>query len=309
MNQIRHKCGYCEWIFRFTTNFIDHDCFKHYIEGVDHISVDENYVVTIIEKNPKVVDRKENLNELLIEAVRSKRGLYDFRVPASERTMLRKNALWVEVSNILGGSLSSEEANVRWKYLRDNYIKARKKVRAYVPSGSAGTAANVITENKSRFQYYELMRFLNDSLQTRPTVSSLTDSSAKSEVDTSLDTGNKQHEGNTLAKPSTTLQISAINNSPQTPAFSYIPSRTSTPTNISSQTLDSIDVLSRTSSPTTDFSWTSTQRRVPTRTRATGSKQSAQNSIDDHEPPVVKKKKNDAALQTALIEALREPAT
>ncbi|XP_029667639.1 uncharacterized protein LOC115238180 [Formica exsecta] len=252
MDQIRHKCGYCGWIFRFTTNFIDHDCFKHYIEGVDHISVDENYVVTI--------------------AVRSKRGLYDFRVPASERTMLRKNALWVEVSNILGGSLSSEEAKARWKYLRDNYIKARKKVRAYVPSGSAGTAANVITENKSRFQYYELMRFLNDSLQTRPTVSSLTDSSAKSEVDTSLDTGNEQHEGNTLAKPSTTLQISAINNSPQTPAFSYIPSRTSTPTNISSQTLDSIDVLSRTPSPTTDFSWKSTQRRVPTRTRATGSK-------------------------------------
>lgn len=118
----------------------------------------------------------------------------------------------------------------------------------------------------------EFVTCVTYSLIYSRTVSSLTDSSAKSEVDTSLDTGNEQHEGNTLAKPSTTLQISAINNSPQTPAFSYIPSRTSTPTNISSQTLDSIDVLSRTPSSTTDFSWTSTQRRVPTRTRATGSK-------------------------------------
>ncbi|KYQ53513.1 hypothetical protein ALC60_00039 [Trachymyrmex zeteki] len=63
------------------------------------------------------------------------------------------------------GSLSPQEAKARWKYLRDNYIKARKKVQAYVPSGSA--AANTSTE-KSKFQYYELMRFLNDSLQTRP---------------------------------------------------------------------------------------------------------------------------------------------
>lgn len=50
-----------------------------------------------------MVDRKENLDELLIEAVRSKRGLYDSCIPASERTMLRKNALWMEVLNILQG--------------------------------------------------------------------------------------------------------------------------------------------------------------------------------------------------------------
>lgn len=72
---------------------------------------------------------------------------------------------------IYQGSLSPEEAKARWKYLRDNYIKARKKVQAYIPSGSAATTvttANTITKNKSRFQYYELMKFLNDSLQTRP---------------------------------------------------------------------------------------------------------------------------------------------
>ncbi|KYN22354.1 hypothetical protein ALC57_05245, partial [Trachymyrmex cornetzi] len=62
-------------------------------------------------------------------------------------------------------SIAYRTLQARWKYLRDNYIKARKKIRAYISSGSAATAAN--TENKSKFQYYELMRFLDDSLQTR----------------------------------------------------------------------------------------------------------------------------------------------
>lgn len=44
---IQHKCGYCGWLFRFNTNFVDHDCFKHYIEEVDHIYVDENNIMTI----------------------------------------------------------------------------------------------------------------------------------------------------------------------------------------------------------------------------------------------------------------------
>ncbi|KYN02595.1 hypothetical protein ALC62_06578 [Cyphomyrmex costatus] len=81
--------------------------------------------------------------------------------------MLRKNALWTKVSNILQGSLSPQEAKVRWKYLRDNYIENYPQKFVYIPSGSVATAANTNTEKKSKFQYYELMRFLDDSLQTR----------------------------------------------------------------------------------------------------------------------------------------------
>lgn len=256
MDQIRHKCGYCGWLFSFTTNFIDHDCFKHYIEDVDHISVDENYVVTILKKNPTFIDGKRNLDELLIEAVRSKPGLYDFRILTSERTTLRKNAMWVEVSNILQGSLSPEEAKARWKYLRDNYIKAHKKVKAYIPSGSAATAANTITE-KSKFQYYEIMRFLNDSLQTRLTVSSLTNNSAKGV--TSLDIGKEQDKDDAIAGHSTML------NSPQTLASLHVPSRASTPTNTSLRELDSMDVLLQSSTCTKDFAGKSIENRVPTR--------------------------------------------
>ncbi|XP_019889701.2 uncharacterized protein LOC105286854 [Ooceraea biroi] len=213
-------------------------------------------MITIFQKNP-VVEKERNVDELLIEAVRSKPGLYDFRVPASTRTMLRKNALWVEVSNILQGSLSPEEAKARWKYLRDNYIKTRKKVKAYIPSGSA--APCTVTEKKSKYQYYELMKFLDNSLQTRPTVSSLTDSS---EVVTLFNIGNEQSEDDAVAGPSI-MQISAINNSRQTSAS--IPSRSQTPINIFPQTFDSINALSETPTSTKDFS--STERGVLKRSK------------------------------------------
>lgn len=76
-------------------------------------------------------------------------------------------------------------------------------------------------------------------------MSSLT--GAKSEVVTSFDIGNEQHKGDVVTGPSRTLQISAINNSPQTSL--YVSSRTPTPTSISPQALDSIDVPSRTPTP------------------------------------------------------------
>jgi len=46
---------------------------------------------------------KDNLDELLIGAVKERTVLYDNSIPAFERSNLRKNALWAEVSNILGG--------------------------------------------------------------------------------------------------------------------------------------------------------------------------------------------------------------
>jgi len=62
------------------------------------------------------------------------------------------------------GALTLEEAKARWKYLRDNYIKARKKIQGYIPSGSVAEAANI---KKSKFRFYDLMIFLNDVFDTR----------------------------------------------------------------------------------------------------------------------------------------------
>ncbi|KAL0098527.1 hypothetical protein PUN28_020483 [Cardiocondyla obscurior] len=101
-DEIRHKCGYCGWIFRFFTNFLEHDCFKHYIEGEDKIFVDENYVVTLYGAKATESPANDSLDELLIGAVKTRKALYDFRLPAATRTNLRKNSLWKEVSNLLG---------------------------------------------------------------------------------------------------------------------------------------------------------------------------------------------------------------
>ncbi|XP_029176121.1 uncharacterized protein LOC114944404 [Nylanderia fulva] len=78
-NQIRHKCGYCGWLFQFSTNFVEHECFKYYVEDKDRIVVDENFVVTICyNKNAKTAEGPtDTLDELLIEVVRARRGLYD----------------------------------------------------------------------------------------------------------------------------------------------------------------------------------------------------------------------------------------
>ncbi|XP_067216157.1 uncharacterized protein [Linepithema humile] len=164
-NQIRHKCGYCGWLFSFTTNFFEHECFKHYVEDKDRIYIDENNVVTI--RNTKTAEDPvctDTLDELLIGAVKARKGLYDHRILPNERTNLRKNALWTEVSNTLGGAFNPEEAKARWKYLRDNYIKARKKVKGYIPSGSA---AKTSASKKPKFRFYDIMTFLNDLLETR----------------------------------------------------------------------------------------------------------------------------------------------
>ncbi|KAL0103955.1 hypothetical protein PUN28_016980 [Cardiocondyla obscurior] len=171
-DEIRHKCGYCGWIFRFSTNFLEHDCFKHYIEGEDKIFVDENYVVTLYGAKATESPANDSLDELLIGAVKTRKALYDFRLPAATRTNLRKNSLWKEVSNLLGGALNPEEAKARWKYLRDNYLKARKKMKSYIPSGSDSAAVNV---KKTKFRFYDMMAFLSDVLETRQTVSSLSD--------------------------------------------------------------------------------------------------------------------------------------
>jgi len=58
--------------------------------------------------------------------------------------------------------MNIKELQKRWKYHRDCYIRARKKVKQYVPSGSAATSTNL----KSSYRFFELMRTLDDTLQT-----------------------------------------------------------------------------------------------------------------------------------------------
>ncbi|XP_031349656.1 uncharacterized protein LOC116175604 [Photinus pyralis] len=76
--------------------------------------------------------------------------------------------LWVEIHNLLGGAKSVDEIKAKWKYLRDCYLKAKRKMNQYKPSGSA--AAGI---PDPRFRHFSLMKFLDDSSDRQPTVSSL----------------------------------------------------------------------------------------------------------------------------------------
>ncbi|EFN69099.1 hypothetical protein EAG_05682 [Camponotus floridanus] len=183
MNRPATKCGYCGFILRGSCGTIlDHHCFSTYDENAHVINVDENAVVTMRKRHETedVQHSKEGAvqstqsiltqDELLIEFVRIRRGLWDHSLPTSERTRLKKDSLWQEIVNAFDGSLSMEAIKQRWKHLRDSYMKARKKMRGYVRSGSGVESGHPL---RSSFAHYEEMRFLDDTIKTAPTVSSI----------------------------------------------------------------------------------------------------------------------------------------
>ncbi|XP_072761900.1 uncharacterized protein [Anoplolepis gracilipes] len=66
------------------------------------------------------------------------------------------------------GNMNVVTVKKRWKYLKDCYMKDKKKNNEYIPSGSAASATQ-----KSSFRFYETMSFLSDCMETRQTVSTL----------------------------------------------------------------------------------------------------------------------------------------
>ncbi|KYN08216.1 hypothetical protein ALC62_00803 [Cyphomyrmex costatus] len=114
-------------------DLVKHKCFATYDDEVDVIVVDDNNVVTMntvettekqqteLQKSSKrqqqssscssaskIVDTTNNgsadaIDELLIEAVEQKRPLWDHSQGYKNRSKIKTDALWTEVSNIMGG--------------------------------------------------------------------------------------------------------------------------------------------------------------------------------------------------------------
>ncbi|KAM0727913.1 hypothetical protein ACS0PU_005382 [Formica fusca] len=116
------KCGYCGFIFRGSCGTIlDHHCFKTYNETIDVINVDSDAVVTMRKRHQteSVVQHEGasqsdtqsifTQDELLIELVRTRRGLWDHSIPITERTRLKKESLWQEIDLCLWKQLSRDE--------------------------------------------------------------------------------------------------------------------------------------------------------------------------------------------------------
>ncbi|XP_011882824.1 PREDICTED: uncharacterized protein LOC105570318 [Vollenhovia emeryi] len=191
------KCGYCGCIMNSSCmNIQQHKCFENYQDDVHLLHVDENQVVRIVPRYdensdinttiptdvvvPVENDSKTSDNdEILIELVFQRPALWNHKLPLQDRTNLKKDALWLEVSNGMGGGKATIKwVKNRWKDLRDAYVKARKKIKAYIPSGCDTETANKL--RKSSFRFYEQMQFLETTLVTETTVSSLSiDSSSK----------------------------------------------------------------------------------------------------------------------------------
>jgi hypothetical protein len=62
--------------------------------------------------------------------------------------------------------MSIKKLQNKWKYHRDCYMRAKKKIKQYVPSGSSASSANL----KSSYRFFEIMRPLDDTFQTTPYV-------------------------------------------------------------------------------------------------------------------------------------------
>ncbi|XP_071555862.1 uncharacterized protein [Temnothorax nylanderi] len=173
------KCGYCGYILSQHFDLLKHSCFHPFDDTIHQLRIDENSVVTVVlleeelnePNNQPINESNEDIDsdELLIYYVSQKRALYDHRIPANERSTLKKNALWKEVCNSLGGILNLSDVKKRWRYLRDCFMKAKKKERAYIPSGSGADKVH----KKSSFRFYEQMKFLDDVFEKSTTCTSL----------------------------------------------------------------------------------------------------------------------------------------
>lgn len=155
-------------------------------------------LINIIIAEKETVDdtgcNKGQLNENLIAAVKSRPALYDFRLPVKERGRKQKDDLSREISiferyNLyrftytlcyvqthitnyklyIIGLYTPTEAEKRWNYLKDCYRKARNllKKQQNVAQGSGAAGASKTESIKPSFRYYNVMSFLNDTLEHR----------------------------------------------------------------------------------------------------------------------------------------------
>lgn len=102
---------------------------------------------------------EEALDERIIKLVQDRPPLYNSKLPISQRSQAKKGSLWLEIHNLLGGRMSVEDLQKRWRYLRDRYTKAKRKMLEYKPSGSGAT-----TRTDPGFNYYDLLKFLDDGI-------------------------------------------------------------------------------------------------------------------------------------------------
>ncbi|KMQ83262.1 hypothetical protein RF55_20497 [Lasius niger] len=102
---------------------LQQSCFSQYEEATNTIVIDENNIVIIGNKLcididlPESQDADMTTDELLIACVGQKPALYDHRLSVAERTLLKTNALWQEICNIMGDIMDVATAKIKMEVL------------------------------------------------------------------------------------------------------------------------------------------------------------------------------------------------
>lgn len=105
------------------------------------------------------------MEELLISCVQARPPLWDSRLPIKDRSKTIRGNLWTEIFQEFGGNpnFSLEFLMKKWRNLRDTYVRLKGE---YTPSGSAAI-------KKKKWEYMDVLSFLNDTISYKTTVSNL----------------------------------------------------------------------------------------------------------------------------------------
>ncbi|XP_018303493.1 uncharacterized protein [Mycetomoellerius zeteki] len=110
--KIVRKCGYCGYYLPQSYDLMKHSCFYPFDDEINAFNVDENSIVTVVVReeydnnlsepgtntcqltnNEDDVQQEVNIDELLITCVARKLALFDHRIPANERSNLKKKGV------------------------------------------------------------------------------------------------------------------------------------------------------------------------------------------------------------------------
>ncbi|XP_008208284.1 uncharacterized protein LOC100116323 [Nasonia vitripennis] len=169
-----------------------------------------NNVIMVYKSNKKYTPSKmgepsdyqySNLDELLIALVRERPALYDIRVPERERTKSAKQNLWYEISQQMEGCLKPDAAELRWKYLRENFLKARNKQRLKEELAEQnGLPVPTARNGKYSFRYYAIMEFLSEPVDYQKSLSLNNAIKCKTKLSSQIFHNNQRSSTNSLAK-------------------------------------------------------------------------------------------------------------
>ncbi|KYN22362.1 hypothetical protein ALC57_05242 [Trachymyrmex cornetzi] len=117
--------------------------------------------------------RKVCIEELLIEEVRKRPPLWNYKLHISKRGGRAKEKLWEEIADSMKGEMTVQEIKKKWKSLSDMFRRLRRSHKQ--PSGSSAA-------KKIKWLHFDRLSFLHDMQRENVTTSNISDLSNSPDV-------------------------------------------------------------------------------------------------------------------------------